>query len=71
MKDKGTVYGWTSVLHWALLGSECVRALFVLGYVHVLRAGCWRIRTGLHSNTDGGTWCIALGQRTLVSSLSS
>lgn len=70
-KDQGRVYGGASILRWALPSSEFDRALFVLGYVHVLRAGCWGIRSGLHNRTDRGAWCIALGECTLASSLSA
>ena len=36
--DQGRIYGRASVLRWTLPGSEFARALFVPGYVHVLRA---------------------------------
>ena len=36
-KDQGAVYGRASVLRWTFPSSKFARALFVLGYVHVLR----------------------------------
>ena len=70
-QDQSTIYRRPSVLRGAFSGSEFARALFVLGYVHVLRVGRGRVCSGLYSGANCRTRSIALREHTLASSIST